>query len=314
MIKRLILFSLSFFLFFLFYEIASSKTSEEMQKMGFIGADTCKACHESHYESYKKSIHSKPSIKGPANEDACESCHGPGAKHVEKGGGRGVDIFYYAIKVRPTSAKDKTDKCMTCHQNSKNIAFWSMSKHNSAGLSCDNCHTSHSRAEKNLKKQQPELCFDCHKDIKMQSKKQSRHPIIEGKISCNDCHEIHGEFGPKMIKADTFNELCYKCHADKRGPFMFEHPPVEENCLNCHTPHGSNHSKLLTKKTTTLCQSCHDWTMHPGTAYTSRFGFQNPDTATFSSRNKLIARSCLNCHTNIHGGNGTARRGPKFTR
>ena len=27
--------------------------------------------------------------------------------------------------------------------------------------------------------------------------------------------------------------------AEKRGPFLWEHAPVVENCTNCHTPHGS---------------------------------------------------------------------------
>ncbi len=41
------------------------------------------------------------------------------------------------------------------------------------------------------------------------------------------------------------NETCYTCHADKRGPFLWEHQPVNEDCTNCHTPHGSNITPLL---------------------------------------------------------------------
>jgi hypothetical protein len=41
-----------------------------------------------------------------------------------------------------------------------------------------------------------------------------------------------------MVKAESIKELCTTCHADKRGPWLFEHPPVEENCLTCHNPHG----------------------------------------------------------------------------
>jgi predicted CXXCH cytochrome family protein len=44
---------------------------------------------------------------------------------------------------------------------------------------------------------------------------------------------------------------------EKRGPFLWEHAPVRESCLNCHSPHGSNHEKLLTTALPMLCQECH---------------------------------------------------------
>lgn len=293
----------------MFVLVYSGMSFSREEKKDYVGADTCKGCHTDAYESYSKSTHAKKAIpNSPANKEACESCHGAGAAHVEKGGGR-VGIFAFGKK---EDAKGRSAKCLSCHEESKHLAFWNMSKHKSAGVSCDNCHSSHSGGDKDLKTSQSEVCYSCHRDIKVQSNKQSRHPLKEGKISCSDCHDSHGEFGAKMVKADTVNELCYKCHAEKRGPYMFEHPPVEENCMTCHTAHGSNHNKLLTKKQPQLCQSCHDWTRHPGTAYTSEFGFSG--SGSLSSRNKLIARSCLNCHPNIHGSFGVGRRGPKFTR
>ncbi|HWH69351.1 MAG TPA: cytochrome c3 family protein, partial [Candidatus Sulfotelmatobacter sp.] len=142
-----------------------------------------------------------------------------------------------------------------------------------------------------------------------QANRQSHHPIREGKVSCTDCHDPHGGFGAKMIKADNVNELCFKCHADKRGPYMWEHPPVEENCMTCHTAHGSNHTKLLVRKGPNLCQSCHDWTQHPGGAYTASGNFTNGAPAK-----QLVARNCLNCHNNVHGSNGPATRGLRFVR
>jgi DmsE family decaheme c-type cytochrome len=305
--KKYVVLLLVIGMFLLFY---SSMSFSKEEKGSYVGVETCKGCHPDKYESYAGSIHAKKAIPGsPANRNQCESCHGAGDVHVSKGGGKGTGMFAFGKK---EDAKAKSEKCLACHEEQKAQAFWSMSKHKSAGVACSDCHTGHSSQPKNLKKSQPELCFGCHKDIKSQANKQSHHPIKEGKISCNDCHEPHGDFGPKMVKADTVNELCYKCHTEKRGPYMFEHPPVEENCLNCHTPHGSNHNKLLVKKMPNLCQSCHDWTQHPGTAYTSEYGFDG--SGSVSSRNKLIARSCTNCHTNIHGGNGVGARGPKFTR
>ena len=53
------------------------------------------------------------------------------------------------------------------------------------------------------------------------------------------------------------SDLCVSCHADKRGPWIHEHPPVEENCAICHTPHGSAHKGLLAQKPPALCSDCH---------------------------------------------------------
>ena len=96
--------------------------------------------------------------------------------------------------------------------------------------------------------------------------KPSHHPILEGKVKCSDCHNPHGALTPAMVKHESVNQQCFSCHADKRGPYMFGHPPVEENCLTCHTPHGSSHNKLLNEKVPNLCQDCHVQGRHP-TAY-----------------------------------------------
>ncbi len=73
---------------------------------------------------------------------------------------------------------------------------------------------------------------------------------------CSDCHDPHGQ-REDSIRADGPNLLCYKCHADKQGPFAYEHPPVTENCLICHSPHGTVANNLLKQPTTFLCLRCH---------------------------------------------------------
>jgi len=271
---------------------------------GYLGSEVCKGCHGNYYESYRKSIHAKKLIPGsPANKDACESCHGPGAAHVRKGGGKGTGIFAF---VRNADPDQRSSTCLSCHQESRAVPFWNMSRHKVNGISCDNCHSVHSGMKMNLKAQEPMLCNSCHKGIRAQQNKQSHHPLKEGLMKCTQCHDQHGGFGPKMVRADNVNELCYQCHAEKRGPFMWEHPPVGENCLTCHTPHGSNHGKLLTSKPPLLCQSCHDATRHPGTIYTRFETFQGRAT---SGKNRMFARACLNCHTNIHGSMEPSRGG-----
>lgn len=276
---------------------------------GYVGSDTCKACHSSRFESYQRSNHARKQIPGsPANQHECESCHGPGAAHVQKGGGRGTGMFAF---VRKAEADQRASRCLSCHQESRAVPFWNMSRHKVNGVACDNCHSGHSGSKMNLKTREPILCLTCHRDVRAQQARQSHHPLKEGLMKCTSCHDQHGGFGPKMVKADNVNELCHRCHADKRGPFLWEHPPVEENCLTCHTPHGSNHAKLLTSKPPLLCQSCHDATRHPGTIYTS---FETFRGSAASGKNRMFARGCLNCHTNIHGSMGPSTRGGRFVR
>lgn len=271
-------------------------------KSGYIGAATCKGCHEDQYETYTHTVHSKKHVKGPASQDACETCHGPGAKHVEKGGGRGVDIFAFDKKTDP---REKAAKCLACHEWMKDQVFWSGSKHKAENVSCDNCHSPHRGGDKLLKAEKSEVCYQCHRDIRAMVNKQSHHPIKEGKVSCSDCHNPHGEINDKMLKADSTNDLCYKCHAEKRGPYMNEHPPVEENCANCHNPHGSNHDRLLTLRVPALCYQCHEnGGGMGGKPFTSFSTSSAVNLATGNASNHNYGRACLNCHPSIHGSNG----------
>jgi DmsE family decaheme c-type cytochrome len=271
---------------------------------GYVGSEACKDCHEAYYNKFIKSIHGKKAIPGaPINRDGCESCHGPGAQHVEKGGEKGVAIFAFSKKTDPNV---RDSKCLECHEASRDLPFWNLSKHKSFHVTCDNCHSIHSAVagKDYLKAQEPDLCFGCHRNIRAQFNKQSHHPINEAfvgrqALKCSSCHNAMGTFDIKtMIKADSVNELCYKCHAEKRGPFAFEHVPVPENCLTCHEVHGSNHSKLLTRRVPLLCQDCHNAEGHPSQPYTNLHSFAGPAT---SGKNRFFGRSCLNCHGNIHG-------------
>ena len=134
---------------------------------------------------------------------------------------------------------------------------------------------------------EPYLCYTCHKTQQVQSQMPSRHPIQEGKVKCGDCHNPHG--GPEgMLKAESINETCFRCHAEKLGPFTFDHAPVTEDCTTCHAPHGSGNNDLLTQSPTFLCLKCHVG-HHAGTSR------ENP--ATFAQ----YYVNCLDCHTQIHG-------------
>lgn len=278
-------------------------------KSDFAGAESCTGCHEGHVTSYKDSVHGRNGIPGnPAAKDGCEACHGAGAAHVGKGGGKGTGLVAFS---RTEDSRIRSARCLSCHEESRHTIWWNTSKHAAAGISCDDCHAGHVSAKQKLKKNEPDLCFGCHRDIRSQFSKQSHHPVREGLMKCSDCHNAHGGFDGRMLKADGINEQCYKCHAEKRGPFMWEHPPVDENCLNCHEAHGSSHSRLLLRKVPQICQSCHDSAGHPGIPYTSKHGFGGNAT---DDKNKMFGRSCLNCHTNVHGSTGPSSRGKIFVR
>jgi len=258
------------------------------------GAELCKDCHEDQYNSYLKSKHSKKGFaEGPANKSDCLACHKEGVAHAEAGGGKGAGGIV-PLNGKKVSAATKDAACLSCHASGKNLAFWDMGKHKQNDVACTSCHSIHGK-----KIAQAETCTECHKDVKKDMNRASHHPIVEGKVKCNDCHNPHGSLSHGMLQAENVNQLCYKCHPDKRGPWMWEHAPVEENCATCHTPHGSKAKKLLTERAPNLCIDCHVGVDHHiGSWFVGKYGFQGATPGP-----KGFGSACVNCHRAIHGSN-----------
>ncbi len=262
------------------------------------GSETCKNCHASQVESYEASKHStKGDPRSPANAGACSTCHGDGTAHVEAGGGKGVGgIINPASKSLSSDAKNSA--CLTCHQGGKRI-HWAGSTHAASDVSCTSCHQVHTAHDKTRDKlTQAETCFACHKEKRAEFNRPSRHPLQEGKVTCSDCHNPHGSAGPKKLARDNVNDTCYTCHMEKRGPFVRNHQPVQEDCSICHNPHGTTTPNLLKARVPFLCQSCHEPTGHRAVLGAFATGGHTSTVAA-----NLLARGCVNCHTNIHGTN-----------
>ncbi len=275
------------------------------------GANACVKCHEDEVASYSQSVHGqKGNARGPAASGECSSCHGDATEHVAKRG-------KVALKVpgkKTVSADESNAVCLSCHKSDNKRSHWDGSTHQTRDVACANCHQVHTPKDRVLAKiTQAEVCFTCHKSQRAEYNRPSRHPILEGKVSCSDCHNPHGSVGPKLVKRDSTVETCYQCHAEKRGPFVHSHEPVNEDCGNCHAPHGSVVENMLKMRMPMLCHSCH--TPHGGqvvqlTGQGQPVGIQGPTTGGKSGINYTQGRGCLNCHTQIHGGNNPSATNP----
>jgi DmsE family decaheme c-type cytochrome len=284
------------------------------------GTRTCLTCHGSD-PKVTAILKSPMAVVGdprtPFAQGGCVSCHGPSANHIAMKAPFPDIVFAGPHK---SSAKDRNEVCLSCHQGNPMVMNWEGSGMQRAGVACTDCHVAHAAKDPVMvKATQPQICFTCHQDIRADTYKYSHHPIREGLVVCSDCHNPMGGPGDtKDLKEFTVNQTCYNCHADKRGPLLWEHQPVRDNCLNCHTPHGSNQPRLMIEPTSFLCSSCHSseantsggafggghGVVAAGPSGGLRPGF-NAGSVFFNSA-PMSQRGCLNCHSQVHGSNSPA--------
>jgi len=287
----------------------------------------CVQCHDQDdLPAWQRSPHAQ--AQDPRTP-ACVSCHGPSEQHVHgKPQGKPDRMF---TKGSPTPIAERNAACLNCHQKDAKRAMWGGSQHESADLACTTCHRIHTNNDRvTARATQADVCFTCHKEQRTQFMRPSHHPLPEGKITCTDCHNPHGSTGPKLVKRDSTNDTCYTCHAEKRGPFVFSHEPVTEDCANCHNPHGTTVASMLKVRPPMLCQQCH--TPHvtggigavggqPGVFGPAAPGQLAPAITNITNGKNVVniwqGRSCMNCHTQVHGSNNPSATNPTprlFTR
>lgn len=134
---------------------------------------------------------------------------------------------------------------------------------------CRICHSSKNNKPGELvKKNISDICYECHKT--RYTKKFDHKPVKDGK--CMDCHDPHQSNTPKLLKAQSVNDLCMKCH-DRKSKFKAKakklfvnmslktkhEPIVKKNCLECHDAHTAEYKSLLNfDAKMDLCLDCHD--------------------------------------------------------
>lgn len=292
------------------------------QAATYVGEETCLTCHADMTRGYHGSAHGRAANpRSPAANKGCESCHGPGSAHVED------PAAHPLLQFDKAEPREASQACLTCHRRSAH-ALWDGSSHEARNLTCSTCHSVHDsksgeprahmppanmgaaggqvegraasspREDRDAQlneKSEIDLCARCHRDKVAKLDRSGHMPVREGKMTCSSCHNPHGSTNERLLNTgQTVVEACTRCHADKRGPYLWEHAPVSESCTTCHDPHGSANERMLIAKLPMLCQRCHIATRHPSTIY---------DAGVIGTSNRLYARSCVTCHSNIHGSN-----------
>lgn len=269
--------------FISFSTFGQDRKKGEVEK--FVGSETCKGCHGDLYDILKEESPHWEVIFGPKipfEKKGCEFCHGQGEKHAESEGKGFITTF------KREGANERSEVCLKCHQKQKEFFKFRRGVHKLDTVACNDCHKimGHRLAKKLLKAKETDLCFSCHQAIKSKFYLPTRHKVLEGAMQCTDCHTPHGTQRTLSLKRwNKFNDdACFKCHPEKRGPWVFEHLSVEtEGCSTCHSPHGSSNRFLLNRRDVrTVCLQCH------GQRHFPNF-------------------SCINCHTQIHGSNFSSR-------
>jgi DmsE family decaheme c-type cytochrome len=264
----------------------------------------CQTCHE---EAVGPGfLHSKHA----GLEQSCASCHPNVAEHV-KAQSAG-DSSGPVPTLKTLSSRALNDMCLTCHEKGRQANYLS-SLHDRRNVECTSCHGIHQykSAKAQLKTvRDADTCYTCHKSVRAKMSRTSHHPVREGKVACASCHNVHDGARPNMLLEDSVNELCYKCHAEKRGPYLFEHAPVREDCVSCHDPHGTNQSRLLKQKAPNLCWNCHltgSGHFGSGDNFSTERGVPVAPPGAPSGyptvNSRFIERSCRSCHVKLHGSN-----------
>jgi len=292
-----LLYALGFLITLAVAQAAPTQTGTPAGSRTYVGQDTCVACHDTEGNTMGQTEHGKAqNPRTPAATHGCESCHGPGSAHIEDPSK--ADSIKRFTQIRP---REVSETCVTCHSRGEQTQ-WKGSMHDTRNLSCITCHSIHSwKSPRSLLKAIDILdtCVTCHTTEVAKEQRLGHMPVREGKMTCASCHNPHGTTTVRMLRSGNWiNETCTTCHAEKRGPYLWDHAPVRQACSTCHDPHGSTNDRMLVAKLPMLCQRCHIGTRHPSTIYDA--------TALASRSNRLIGRGCVNCHAQIHGSNSPA--------
>jgi hypothetical protein len=219
---------------------AKSIEDNANHEMKFTGAAVCIKCHGNIDTVKSSGIHAKIN---------CETCHGPGYKHITD------------PKANKLFIPSERNDCGICHSKNAsrpvNFRQIDLAKHN-INKKCVECHNAHSpgmrpHAVANADTSKTGVaatqggsaaCITCHGDIN-KLKSGGVHKVLD----CQRCHtsaEKHME-NPASSKPfkPTERKDCGKCHGKGVAAATSKIKQVDLNehntdakCIECHNPHS----------------------------------------------------------------------------
>jgi DmsE family decaheme c-type cytochrome len=249
--------------------------------------ETCFDCHDEQEVSLHRGPHRLSStIKNPAIEVSCVSCHAGADIHIEDPSTDNI------TNPASLSGRDAQNVCGECHVPHTELDNYGFDMHTTIQLNCSSCHKVHSPDGNQLLNDKADFCFACHDDIKTSFSRRSNHPLFQGNVTCLSCHRFVKRHDHNQ--AFDLNRVCQDCHPEQSGPFPYEHNAANayavdgSGCVECHEPHGSEYSRLLKQPGAELCLQCH---ITPP-------GHDNMPALHGDVRN---IETCYACHTDVHG-------------
>jgi DmsE family decaheme c-type cytochrome len=242
-------------------------------------------------ESLTGTVHEIRADDEPATV-SCTACHaGDAERHMDDDSHR--LLLPSGATVRQTAAI-----CAACHMSSHQQNMEEFNVHAQNDVACGDCHTVHgNRTAYLLKKDEYQLCLDCHPKTEGDFARSFRHPVLDGIVKCSECHlSLDNSHRELSLRTKGIGEVCIQCHNRFQGPFPYDHQAAvyysteEGGCLTCHEAHGSNVPRMLNQPYEgphyQLCSQCHIVPGHQMNSY--------HDT-------QWAGVACNQCHVDIHG-------------
>lgn len=256
---------------------------------GWVGRAVCASCHEDVVKAFGEGPHGRAMAltRKVVLEQACESCHGPGASHAE-------DPSSANIRGRGTAPEEMAASCRQCHAWPASGQELRTPSHARAGISCLSCHQSGhqaAKAEHLLRAPEEQVCGSCHPKERSEFSLPFAHRQGRSAVPCSTCHGVHQQLFGDLGTPQDPQKRCVSCHGEKAGPFLYPHPAGEAGgCVRCHEAHGSPNRQLLARpEPLWLCLECHA---------------QVPPSHNLSNAS---CRQCVSCHAAIHGSQRSVR-------